>query len=199
MFPKQRHVAHSTHYDSFDFGWTFGYNTARDAEVAEWQTRRSQKPLRATSCGFDSRLRHHSPNGQASSRGVAQPGRAPRSGRGGRWFKSTRPDHARRPGRRFGSFPANFFSTPYPTYAIISPQSKAQRGPRMSTKRPSISAFFPAYNDGGTIGSLVVTALATLAELTDDYEVIVVENGSIDYTVEVLRELERQYDHFRAL
>ncbi len=26
-------------------------------------------------------------------RGVAQPGRAPRSGRGGRWFKSTRPDH----------------------------------------------------------------------------------------------------------
>ena len=29
------------------------------AEVAEWQTRRSQKPLRATSCGFDSHLRHH--------------------------------------------------------------------------------------------------------------------------------------------
>src|SRR5262245_47671072 len=28
------------------------------AEVAEWQTRRSQKPLGATPCGFDSRLRH---------------------------------------------------------------------------------------------------------------------------------------------
>ena len=26
--------------------------------MAEWQTRRSQKPLRATSCGFDSRSRH---------------------------------------------------------------------------------------------------------------------------------------------
>jgi hypothetical protein len=26
--------------------------------VAEWQTRRSQKPMRATSCGFDSRSRH---------------------------------------------------------------------------------------------------------------------------------------------
>ena len=26
--------------------------------MAEWQTRRSQKPLRATSCGFNSRLRH---------------------------------------------------------------------------------------------------------------------------------------------
>ena len=29
------------------------------AEVAEWQTRRSQTPLRATSCGFESHLRYH--------------------------------------------------------------------------------------------------------------------------------------------
>jgi glycosyltransferase involved in cell wall biosynthesis len=66
-------------------------------------------------------------------------------------------------------------------------------------KQPSISAFFPAYNDGGTIGSLVVSALTTLAELTDDYEVIVVENGSTDYTVEVLLALEQQYSHFKLL
>lgn len=65
--------------------------------------------------------------------------------------------------------------------------------------RPSITAFFPAYNDGGTIGSLVVTTLHTLAELTDDYEVIVVENGSTDYTVELLEELATQYDHLRVL
>lgn len=69
----------------------------------------------------------------------------------------------------------------------------------MSPQRPSISVFFPAYNDGGTIGSLVLTALSTLEELTDDYEVIVVENGSTDYTVEVLEELERQFDHFKLL
>ena len=30
---------------------------------------------------------------QQICRDVAQPGRAPRSGRGGRWFKSSRPDH----------------------------------------------------------------------------------------------------------
>ena len=43
----------------------------------------------------------------------------------------------------------------------------------MTSNRPRISAFFPAYNDGGTIGSLVVTTLQTLAEVSDDYEMIV--------------------------
>jgi glycosyltransferase involved in cell wall biosynthesis len=52
--------------------------------------------------------------------------------------------------------------------------------------RPSISAFFPAYNDGGTIGSIVLMAVRTLHEITDDFEVIVVNDGSKDYTPDVL-------------
>ncbi|MBC7262267.1 MAG: glycosyltransferase, partial [Chloroflexi bacterium] len=59
----------------------------------------------------------------------------------------------------------------------------------------SISAFFPAYNDGGTIASMVISALLTLRELTDDYEVIVVNDGSVDYTPEILEELARVYDN----
>jgi glycosyltransferase involved in cell wall biosynthesis len=67
-------------------------------------------------------------------------------------------------------------------------------------KKPSISAFFPASNDGGTIGSLVVTMIKSLEEITDDFEVLVIENGSTDYTVEVLEELAEQYpDRFRYL
>ena len=57
----------------------------------------------------------------------------------------------------------------------------------------SISVFFPAYNDGGTIGSMVITAIQTLREIADDYEVLVVHNGSTDYTHEVLRELQQLY------
>jgi glycosyltransferase involved in cell wall biosynthesis len=60
-------------------------------------------------------------------------------------------------------------------------------------QRASISAFFPAYNDGGTIASMVISALITLRELTDDYEVIVVNDGSSDYTAQVLAELARSY------
>jgi glycosyltransferase involved in cell wall biosynthesis len=59
--------------------------------------------------------------------------------------------------------------------------------------RPSISVMFPAYNDGGTIASMVVTAVTTARALTDDFEVIVVNDGSSDYTAEVLDELARAY------
>ena len=64
--------------------------------------------------------------------------------------------------------------------------------------KPSISVFFPAYNDGGTIASLVIEADRTCRALTDDYEIIVVENGSTDYTVEVLEELTPQFEHLRS-
>jgi glycosyltransferase involved in cell wall biosynthesis len=58
---------------------------------------------------------------------------------------------------------------------------------------PGISAFFPAYNDGGTIASMVVNTVLTLQSVTDDYEVIVVDDGSSDYTPEILDELARRY------
>lgn len=65
--------------------------------------------------------------------------------------------------------------------------------------RKSISVFFPAYNDGGTIASMVLSALLTLRELTDDYEVIVVNDGSSDYTPEILNELAQVYDRVRII
>lgn len=62
-----------------------------------------------------------------------------------------------------------------------------------------ISVFFPAYNDGGTIASMVLSAILVLQSLTDDYEVIVVNDGSSDYTREILDELERRYQAVRIV
>jgi glycosyltransferase involved in cell wall biosynthesis len=72
-------------------------------------------------------------------------------------------------------------------------------GPLAPRARPAISVFFPAYNDAGTIASMVLAALHTCASLTDDYEVIVVNDGSTDYTGEVLADLASQYKHVRVI
>lgn len=67
------------------------------------------------------------------------------------------------------------------------------------SKAPSISVFFPAYNDAGTIASLVVLADRSLRKLTGDYEIIVVNDGSADHTAHVLSELESVYPRLRVI
>ena len=63
----------------------------------------------------------------------------------------------------------------------------------------SVTAFFPAYNDGGTIASMVLCALNVLPKVTDDYEVVVVNDGSQDYTGEVLETLARTFPAVRVV
>ena len=60
---------------------------------------------------------------------------------------------------------------------------------RAAATAPGVSAFFPAYHDWGTIASQVLLVSRVLRELTDDWEVIVVDDGSVDQTAEVLQEL----------
>jgi len=45
-------------------------------------------------------------------------------------------------------------------------------------KKPSISIFFPFLNDWGTVGSLVSLSIGTVQKLTDDWEVVIVNDGS---------------------
>jgi glycosyltransferase involved in cell wall biosynthesis len=58
---------------------------------------------------------------------------------------------------------------------------------------PGLSVFFPAYNDGGTIASLVITSIKVAATLTDDFEIIVINDCSEDDTAKILDELARIY------
>jgi glycosyltransferase involved in cell wall biosynthesis len=59
--------------------------------------------------------------------------------------------------------------------------------------------FFPAYNDRGTIASLVIAALREARKLTPDFEVIVVNDGSADDTAEIADELARTYPEVRVV
>lgn len=50
---------------------------------------------------------------------------------------------------------------------------------------PSLSIFFPAYYDENTVEPLTRASLKVASELADDYEVIIVDDGSPDRTGEV--------------
>jgi glycosyltransferase involved in cell wall biosynthesis len=66
-------------------------------------------------------------------------------------------------------------------------------------RRPGLSVFFPAYNDSGTIASLVIAAIRTARRLTPDFEIIVVNDGSADATAEIADELARTYPEVRVV
>lgn len=67
-------------------------------------------------------------------------------------------------------------------------------------KTPSISVFFPCYNDVHSIGSLIDDAHNTLRTLTDKFEVIVIDDGSEDGSQGVLRGYLKKYPRtFRAV
>jgi glycosyltransferase involved in cell wall biosynthesis len=58
---------------------------------------------------------------------------------------------------------------------------------------PSLSVFFPAYNDAPSLPGLIEKTFAVLRENVADYEVIVVNDGSYDKTGEVLEALRQRF------
>jgi glycosyltransferase involved in cell wall biosynthesis len=62
-----------------------------------------------------------------------------------------------------------------------------------------ITLFFPCYGDAGTIASMVVLAERTARELTDDWEIVVVNDCSPDHAAEVLAELQPRFPRLRVV
>ena len=71
--------------------------------------------------------------------------------------------------------------------------------PGAVTKPVGLSIFFPAYNDSGTIASLVIAARRSAQKLTSDFEILVVNDGSADGTAEIADELARTYPEVRVI
>jgi glycosyltransferase involved in cell wall biosynthesis len=69
----------------------------------------------------------------------------------------------------------------------------------MDDRQPSLSIFFPCYNDKGTIDKLVYDAKETAQKLTHDFEVIVIDDGSSDGSRELLSKLEPQIPELRVI
>lgn len=68
------------------------------------------------------------------------------------------------------------------------------------TKRPiSVSAFFPAHNEVDNIGLLTEKTVQILSEHVDDFEVLIINDGSADGTRERAEELARKHPQVRAV
>jgi glycosyltransferase involved in cell wall biosynthesis len=63
----------------------------------------------------------------------------------------------------------------------------------------SLSISFPAYNEQDNIGAAIEDAVRVAAKLTEDFEVIVVDDGSADNTGEVVREYGQKYPQVRLV
>jgi glycosyltransferase involved in cell wall biosynthesis len=87
-----------------------------------------------------------------------------------------------------------------PKMVVIYATVYAPQMPDASPRKPAgLSFFFPAYNDAGTIASLVIRVVQAAGRLTPDFEVIVVNDGSTDATAEIANELARKYPQVRVI
>lgn len=66
-------------------------------------------------------------------------------------------------------------------------------------KKLSISVFFPCYNDAGSIGFLIQDAYETLKKITDDFEIIVVDDGSQDESPLILKRLKKKIKELKTI
>jgi len=66
-------------------------------------------------------------------------------------------------------------------------------------KKPSISAFFPAYNEEANIVRLAQKTAGVLKGISSKYEIIIVNDGSRDKTAAVARALAKKDKHFRLV
>jgi glycosyltransferase involved in cell wall biosynthesis len=69
----------------------------------------------------------------------------------------------------------------------------------MKIKQNSLSIFFPAYNEEKNIQKAVISALEVAKSITNDFEIIVVDDGSTDKTSEIINNLAKKYPQVKPI
>ena len=67
------------------------------------------------------------------------------------------------------------------------------------SSRPRLSVFFPCYNEEGNVERVVGEALDVLPSVSDDFEIIIVNDGSGDRTGEIADQLAAADGRIRAV
>lgn len=69
----------------------------------------------------------------------------------------------------------------------------------MISKKNGLSIFFPCYNDAKSIKGLIDNTFKLIKKYTNKYEVIVVDDASIDGSRKVLTNLAKKYKHLKLI
>lgn len=68
-----------------------------------------------------------------------------------------------------------------------------------SDRFPSVSIFYPCYNDWGTMGSMILLSVQTAERLGLDYDITIIDDGSDAHTLALLEQIEQDYTHVKIL
>ncbi len=63
----------------------------------------------------------------------------------------------------------------------------------------SLTVFFPCYNEEDNVERTTRAALAAVEKITDDFEIVIVNDGSKDRTAELAEQLAAEYPQVRAV
>ena len=67
------------------------------------------------------------------------------------------------------------------------------------TKLPSLSLFYPAYNEAGNIAEAIKQALLILPSIAYKFEIIVIDDGSTDATYQIAQRFSQMYPEVRVV
>ena len=83
--------------------------------------------------------------------------------------------------------------------AATEPVTDPARATTGAARLPALSYFFPAHNEAANLQGLVEEALATLPTLADEFEILIVDDGSKDATPAIADELAQAHPEVRAV
>ncbi len=63
----------------------------------------------------------------------------------------------------------------------------------------SLSVVFPMYNEKEYIGKTIATTLAVLKDVTQDYEIIIIDDASTDGSAALVEELAKENSHIKVI
>ncbi|MDQ5954326.1 MAG: hypothetical protein QG583_254, partial [Patescibacteria group bacterium] len=69
----------------------------------------------------------------------------------------------------------------------------------MKSKLPELSIFFPFWNEEKNIEAVTLKALEITPKVADKWEILLIDDGSSDKTLQIAQKLENEHKNVRTI